>query len=219
MSEKPKIALIDYGSGNLRSVSKALELCGAEVDIICRACQIENYNAIVLPGVGSFAPAIKIIEDKGFDTAIKKHLEQKKMFLGICLGFQLLFSQSYEQGTHKGLDIIKGSVEKFVPRKNEKLIIPHMGWNKINISDNKFAKEMYKNVNDAEYVYFVHSFYCKPENKNITATTTDYSVNFCSSIATENIWACQFHPEKSSSTGLVILKNFVKKCEDNDGSR
>jgi len=211
---KPKIAIIDYGMGNLRSVSKAIELCGAGVDIITEADQTENYNAIVLPGVGSFAPAIKIIKDKGLDIAIKKHLDDKKMFLGICLGFQLLFSHSYEEGTHKGLDIIKGSVEKFVPKENEKLIIPHMGWNTINISDTKFSKQMYKNINNNEYVYFVHSFYCKPENKNLIATTTNYSVDFCSSIATDNIWGCQFHPEKSSTIGLTILKNFVSKCED-----
>ena len=211
---KPKIAIIDYGMGNLRSVSKALELCGADVGIITEPKQVEDYNAIVLPGVGSFAPAIKIIQDTGLDIAIKKHLEQKKMFLGICLGFQLLFSQSYEEGTHKGLDIIKGTVEKFIPKTNEKLIIPHMGWNNINISNNKFAKQMYKNIQDNEYVYFVHSFYCKPENKNIIATTTNYSIDFCSSIATENIWGCQFHPEKSSNIGLAILKNFVSKCED-----
>ena len=89
-----------------------------------------------------------------------------------------------------------------------------MGWNKINISDNKFAKQMYKDVTNNEYVYFVHSFYCKPENKNLIATTTNYSVDFCSSIATDNIWGCQFHPEKSSTIGLTILKNFVSKCED-----
>lgn len=216
MTTKPKIAIIDYGMGNLRSVSKAIELCEADVDIITEPKQIENYNAIVLPGVGSFAPAIKIIQDTGLDIAIKKHLEQKKMFLGICIGFQLLFSQSHEEGIHKGLDIIKGTVEKFVPKTNEKLIIPHMGWNNINISNNKFAKQMYKNIQDNEYVYFVHSFYCKPENKNIIATTTNYSIDFCSSIAIDNIWGCQFHPEKSSNIGLAILKNFVSKCEDSN---
>jgi len=214
MTVKPKIAIIDYGMGNLRSVSKALELCGAVIDIISQADQIENYNAIVLPGVGSFAPAIKIIQETGLDIAIKKHLQNNKMFLGICLGFQLLFSQSYEEGTHKGLNIIKGTVEKFVPEEKKRLIIPHMGWNKINISDNKFAKQMYKDVTNNEYVYFVHSFYCKPEKKNIIATTTNYSIDFCSSIAIDNVWGCQFHPEKSSTIGLTILKNFVKKCED-----
>ena len=121
-----KIAIIDYGMGNLRSVSKAIELCKAYVDIISEPEQVKNYNAVVLPGVGSFAPAIKIIKDKGLDIAIKKHLEQKKMFLGICLGFQLLFSKSYEEGLYEGLDIIKGSVEKFIPKPDEKLIIPHI---------------------------------------------------------------------------------------------
>lgn len=213
-----KIAIIDYGMGNLRSVSKAIELCKASVDIISEPEQIKEYNAVVLPGVGSFAPAIKIIKDKGLDTAIKKHLEQKKMFLGICLGFQLLFSKSYEEGIHEGLDIIKGSVEKFVPKPGEKLIIPHIGWNTINISENIYAKQMFKGINNNEFVYFVHSFYCKPEDKKIIATETNYSIDFCSSIADENIWACQFHPEKSSNTGIAILKNFVSKCEDSNVS-
>ncbi|MEA5000987.1 MAG: imidazole glycerol phosphate synthase subunit HisH [Endomicrobiaceae bacterium] len=209
-----KIAIIDYGMGNLRSVSKAIELCKAYVDIISEPEQVKNYNAVVLPGVGSFAPAIKIIKDKGLDIAIKKHLEQKKMFLGICLGFQLLFSKSYEEGLYEGLDIIKGSVEKFIPKPDEKLIIPHIGWNTINISENIYAKQMYRGINNNEFVYFVHSFYCKPEDKKIIATETNYSVDFCSSIATENIWGCQFHPEKSSNIGIAILKNFVSKCED-----
>jgi glutamine amidotransferase len=209
-----KIAIIDYCMGNLSSVSKAIELCKAYVDIISEPEQVKNYNAVVLPGVGSFAPAIKIIKDKGLDIAIKKHLEQKKMFLGICLGFQLLFSKSYEEGLYEGLDIIKGSVEKFIPKPDEKLIIPHIGWNTINISENIYAKQMYRGINNNEFVYFVHSFYCKPEDKKIIATETNYSVDFCSSIATENIWGCQFHPEKSSNIGIAILKNFVSKCED-----
>ncbi len=207
-----RTAVIDYGMGNLRSVSKAVELCGADVDIITEANQVENYNAIILPGVGAFEPAIKIINNKGFDTAIKEHIAKNKMFLGICLGFQLLFSESYEDGLHKGLNIIEGSVEKFVPKENEKLIIPHMGWNKIFISkENKSAKEMYKNINDGDYVYFVHSYFCKPSDKNCIATTTNYSIDFCSSVAKDNVWGCQFHPEKSSDIGLQILKNFVEK--------
>lgn len=211
-----KIAVIDYGMGNLRSVSKAVELCGAEVDIITEADQVETYNAIILPGVGAFEPAIKIIKNKGFDTAIKEHISKEKMFLGICLGYQLLFSESYEDGLHKGLNIVEGSVEKFIPKKNEKLIIPHMGWNKISISkENKTAQEMYKNINDGEYVYFVHSYYCNPTDKSWTATTTNYSIDFCSSIARKNVWGCQFHPEKSSDVGLKILKNFVEKVKDN----
>ncbi len=209
-----KIAVIDYGMGNLRSVSKAVELCGAEVDIISEADQVENYNAIVLPGVGAFEPAIKIIKNKGFDTAITEHISKEKMFLGICLGFQLLFSKSYEDGLHKGLNIIEGSVEKFVPKENEKLIIPHMGWNKISVSkENKTAKEMYKNIKDDEYVYFVHSYYCNPVDKSWVATNTNYSIDFCSSIARKNVWGCQFHPEKSSDVGLKILKNFVEKVK------
>lgn len=207
---KTKIAVIDYGMGNLRSVSKAVELCGADVDIITEADKVQDYNSIILPGVGAFDPAIKIIKNKGFDTAIKDHISKGKKFLGICLGFQLLFSESYEDGLHKGLNIVEGSVEKFVPKENEKLIIPHMGWNKIFISkDNRSAETMYKNINNGDYVYFVHSYFCKPADKSWTATVTNYSIDFCSSIARGNVWGCQFHPEKSSDTGLKILRNFV----------
>ena len=124
---KSKIAIIDYGMGNLRSVSKAVELCGGNVDIISDADNIKNYNSIILPGVGAFEPAIKKLKQNGLDVAIKEHIQNKKMFLGICLGFQLLFSESYEDGLHKGLNIVEGTVEKFVPKPNEKLIIPHMG--------------------------------------------------------------------------------------------
>jgi glutamine amidotransferase len=210
---KPKIAVIDYGMGNLRSVSKAIELCGANVEIITKAKQIRNYSAIVLPGVGSFAPAIKIIKSKKFDVAIKEHIKSGKMFLGICLGFQLLFTKSYEEGVYKGLDIIKGTVKKFKAKRNKRLIIPHMCWNKINKSKNPYAKQMYKNIKNKTYFYFVHSYYCDPRDKKLLATTTNYDMDFCSSIATKNIWASQFHPEKSSTAGLAILKNFVKKVK------
>lgn len=211
---KPKIAIIDYGMGNLRSVSKAVELCGANVSIITNAEDTKNYNALILPGVGAFAPAIKKIRENDFDVAIKEHLKEGKMFLGICLGFQLLFSLSYEGGVHKGLDIIKGNVRKFIPKRTEKLVIPHMGWNTLNISQtNKSAKQMYKGIAPQSFVYFVHSYYCQPTDKSLIATTTKYSIDFCSSVAHDNIWGCQFHPEKSSTIGLQILKNFIAQCE------
>ena len=152
---KPKTAVIDYGMGNLRSVSKALQLCGAEVDIISSADEVKKYNSIVLPGVGSFGPAINIIKSKGLDVAIKEHIADKKMFLGICLGFQLLFSESFEDGIYKGLNIIEGTVEKFVPKQNEKLIIPHIGWNSIEINP---ESRLLSGINNDSYVYFVHSF-------------------------------------------------------------
>lgn len=213
---KQKIAIIDYGMGNLRSVSKAVELCGADVDIITEANKISRYNSIILPGVGAFEPAITKLKSNGFDKAIKEHISNKKMFLGICLGYQLLFSQSYEDGLHEGLNIIEGTVEKFVPKQNEKLIIPHMGWNKIFISNtNKVATQMYKNINNESYVYFVHSYFCNPKDNKYIATTTNHSINFCSSIAIDNVWGCQFHPEKSSNVGLQLLKNFVFEVEKN----
>lgn len=211
---KPKIAIIDYGMGNLRSVSKAVELCGATTDIVTTADKLAKYNALILPGVGAFAPAIKKIKENGFDIAIKEHLKENKMLLGICLGFQLLFSLSYEDGVHKGLDIIKGNVRKFIPKRAEKLIIPHMGWNTLNISQtNKSAKQMYKDIPPQSFVYFVHSYYCQPTDKKLIATTTKYSIDFCSSVAHDNIWGCQFHPEKSSNIGLQLLKNFITQCE------
>lgn len=211
---KTKIAIIDYGMGNLRSVSKAVELCGANANITTKADELKKYNALILPGVGAFAPAIKRIKENNFDIAIKEHLKEEKMLLGICLGFQLLFSLSYEGGVHKGLDVIKGNVRKFIPKRTEKLIIPHMGWNTLNISQtNKAAKQMYKGIDNQSFVYFVHSYYCQPTDKRLIATTTKYSTDFCSSVALDNIWGCQFHPEKSSETGLKILKNFISRCE------
>jgi imidazole glycerol-phosphate synthase subunit HisH len=213
------IAIIDYGMGNLRSVAKALESLGADVKITASPDVIKKASGVVLPGVGAMPDAMKALQKAKVISSIKKTIAEDKPFLGICLGLQLLFETSEEGGGCKGLGIFKGSVPRFdfsrLATRNSRLAtglkIPHMGWNTIKIKDQK-AKILDK-VNDESYVYFVHSYFVKPKDKKIIATTTNYGIEFCSSIAKGNLFACQFHPEKSQKLGLKILHNFVKMCE------
>lgn len=210
------ITVIDYGMGNIRSVSKALESAGAKVTVTSRAKEIESCDAVVLPGVGSFAPAVEYLKKRGIETAIKCVLAEKKHFLGICLGFQLLFDLSMEQGVHKGLGIISGSVVKFSSgAKKDNIIegikIPHMGWNTVKFSGTDTSKRMFKDIPDKSYFYFVHSYYAVPKEKKIINGLTNYGDDFCSAIVKDRIWACQFHPEKSGQCGLQLLRNFVNE--------
>ncbi len=206
------IAIIDYGMGNLRSVAKALESLGAEVKITASPDIIKKASGVILPGVGAMPDAMKALQKAKVIASIKKTIAEDKPFLGICLGLQLLFETSEEGGGCKGLGIFKGSVPKFsFPKAQADLKIPHMGWNTIEIKDQKL--KILDKVNDESYVYFVHSYYVKPQDKKIIATTTNYGIEFCSSIAKGNLFACQFHPEKSQKIGLKILSNFVKMCE------
>ncbi|MDD5258670.1 MAG: imidazole glycerol phosphate synthase subunit HisH [bacterium] len=230
------IAIIDYGMGNLRSVAKALESLGATVKITASPDIIENASGVVLPGVGAMPDAMKALQKAKVISNIKKAIAEDKPFLGICLGLQLLFENSEEGGGCKGLGIFKGSVPKFAfsklltsdQRPATALKIPHMGWNqiKIKMADGGPAtkasagrqrtavknKGILAGLKDDSYVYFVHSYYVKPKDKNIIATTTNYGFEFCSSIAEGNLFACQFHPEKSQKVGLKILQNFVNMC-------
>jgi glutamine amidotransferase len=206
------IAIIDYGMGNLRSVAKALESLGAEVKITASSDIIKKASGVVLPGVGAMPDAMKALQKAKVISSIKKAIAEDKPFLGICLGLQLLFETSEEGGGCKGLGIFKGSVPKFsFPKAQADLKIPHMGWNTIEIKAQKL--KILDKVNDESHVYFVHSYYVRPKDKNIIATTTNYGLEFCSSIAKGNLFACQFHPEKSQKIGLKILSNFVKMCE------
>lgn len=199
-----KIVIIDYGMGNLRSVQKALESVGRKALISSDASVIESAEKMVLPGVGAFGAGMKELEQKGLVEPIIKFIASGRLFLGICLGLQLLFTESEEEGLQKGLGIIKGRVKKF-PDKGLK--IPHMGWNRI-----KKVKEspLLEDIADNTYMYFVHSYYVEPEDKAIVATTTNHGIKFTSSIYKDNIQAMQFHPEKSQEMGLKILENFTK---------
>lgn len=201
------ITIIDYGMGNLHSVQKAFELFCRDVRISSSAKDVRGSDKIVLPGVGAFKKAMHELDRKGLSDAIRAFVEKKKPFLGVCLGFQLIFSESEEGGRVKGLDILKGKVRKF---NADGLKIPHMGWNRINFKLQTSNFKILKDVQDGSYVYFVHSYYAKPEDRDIVICETEYGANFASGIQKDNIHAFQFHPEKSQKTGLKIVKNFAE---------
>jgi imidazole glycerol-phosphate synthase subunit HisH len=197
------IAIIDYGMGNLRSVQKGLERAGCKAIVTRDIGQIHSARGVVLPGVGAFNACMENLDKFGLIGPIREVVRRKKPFLGICLGFQLLFSESEEFGRQKGLDLFPGKVVGFHAAENLK--VPHMGWNRI---EKKTESPFLEGLSSGDYVYFVHSFYVVPDNHSIIATTTDYGESFVSSIATDTLFACQFHPEKSQELGLRILANF-----------
>ena len=212
------IAIIDYGMGNLRSVQKGFEHTGHEAVVTGDAATILNADKVVLPGVGAFSDCMKNLEQYGLIDAVRKSISSGKPFLGICLGLQLLFTESEEFGTSKGLDIIKGRVVRFKgPQFNNQqstignLKVPHMGWNSLTF---KKRPPALADVPENSHVYFVHSFHVVPEDKSVIATTTPYGIEFVSSIWKDNVLAVQFHPEKSQQLGLSILKRFgeMKSC-------
>ena len=201
------IAVIDYGLGNLRSVHKALEVVGADVKITNRSKDLSEARAIILPGVGAFQRGMRNLNELNILPAIYNVIEQGKPFLGICLGLQLLFTESEEHGRHKGLDVIKGRVKKF----SIDVKIPHMGWNQIKqsaIGNRQSAEKIFERIPKNSYFYFVHSYYVEPENDNVIAATADYGKEFVCAIVQNNVWGVQFHPEKSDVLGLKILENF-----------
>ncbi len=198
------IAIIDYGMGNLRSVQKGFERVGHEAVVTSDVKTILDADKVVLPGVGAFPDCMRNLEHNGLIDAVHKTIKSGKPFLGICLGLQLLFTESEEFGISKGLDIIKGRVIRF-RIQDSTLKVPHMGWNSISI---KRRAPALADVPDNSHVYFVHSFHVVPEDKAVIATTTPYGIEFVSSIWKDNILAVQFHPEKSQTLGLSILKRF-----------
>jgi len=204
------IAIIDYGMGNLRSVQKGLERVGFDAVVTRDLAQIEAARGVVLPGVGAFSACMENLGKFGLVEVIRQTVRKQKPFLGICLGFQLLFSESEEFGTEKGLDLFPGRVVGF--RAREDLKVPHMGWNRI---DKRGESRFLDGISSGDYVYFVHSFYVAPDDPSIIATITDYGAPFASSIATDRLFACQFHPEKSQELGLRILANFGRFAENN----
>jgi glutamine amidotransferase len=197
------IAIIDYGMGNLRSVQKGFERCGIDATVTRDAAQVASAHGVVLPGVGAFSACMANLKRFGLVEPIRSVVRQRRPFLGICLGFQLLFSESEEFGSEKGLDLFPGKVAGF--RASDDLKVPHMGWNQI---EKKMQSPFLEGIASGDYVYFVHSFYVLPEDPSLIATTTRYGEPFASSIATNHLFACQFHPEKSQELGLRILSNF-----------
>jgi glutamine amidotransferase len=204
------IAIIDYGMGNLRSVQKGFARVGYPAEVTREAGKIASARGVVLPGVGAFHACMENLRRFELIEPIREAVREKKPFLGICLGFQLLFSESEEFGHQKGLDLFPGKVVGFHP--GEDLKVPHMGWNCI---EKKQESPFLEGLSSGDYVYFVHSFYVVPENPSIVATLTDYGSPFVSSIATEHLFACQFHPEKSQEIGLRILANFGRFVTSN----
>ncbi|OGP97228.1 MAG: imidazole glycerol phosphate synthase, glutamine amidotransferase subunit [Deltaproteobacteria bacterium RIFCSPLOWO2_02_56_12] len=203
-----EIAIIDYGMGNLRSVQKGLERVGCKAQVTREPQQIVSARGVVLPGVGAFSACMENLRRFGLVEAIREVVLQRKPFLGICLGFQLLFTESEEFGPQKGLDLFPGKVVGFHPQNGLK--VPHMGWNRI---VKKKESPFLQGISDGDYLYFVHSYYVTPADVSVVATTTTYGTSFVSSIATDHLFACQFHPEKSQKIGLRILENFARFAE------
>ena len=198
------IAIIDYDAGNIKSVEKAIQSLG-EVSVVTRDREeILSADKVILPGVGSFGDAMEKIRSYGLEEVIHEVVAKKTPFLGICLGLQLMFERSDESEGVKGLGILKGEILR-IPDK-EGLKIPHIGWNSL-----KFPNEgrLFKGLKEDSYVYFVHSYYLKAEEPEIVTATTEYSTLIHASVEKDNVFACQFHPEKSSDVGLTILKNFI----------
>lgn len=198
-------AIIDYGAGNIKSVEKALLSLGQEVVITDDKETILNADRIILPGVGAFGDAMAQLEKTGLDVVIREAVEKNIPFLGICLGLQLLFEKSEEAPGVKGLGILKGEVKKIPAEQGLK--IPHMGWNSLHFAHDG---KLFHGIEEGSYVYFVHSYYLKAEEEFIVKASTEYGVSIHASVEKDNVFACQFHPEKSSETGLKILKNFVQ---------
>jgi glutamine amidotransferase len=200
------IAIVDYGVGNLFSIHSSFKKIGVESVITNDKQVIIDADKVILPGVGAFGDAAKKLKDSGLDVVIKQIAKDNKPLLGICLGMQLLFNKSYEYGEHEGLGLIEGEV---LPLENaiHSLKIPHMGWNSLKFQ--KTNSRLLKYINDGDYVYFVHSYYAKCQQKYLTATT-DYGIDVTAIVENGNVFGTQFHPEKSGEIGLKILKAF---CE------
>jgi imidazole glycerol-phosphate synthase subunit HisH len=199
------IAIIDYGMGNLRSVQKAFEKVGHQAVVTSDPAQVAAAAKVILPGVGAFEDAVAELRRLDLVKPVLQAIDAGKPFLGICLGLQLLFDVSYENGRHQGLGVLRGECVRFdLP---EEYAVPHMGWNQLDIHH---SAPILTGVGQGAYVYFVHSYYVAPKDAAVIAAETDYGGPFCSMVWRDNLFATQFHPEKSQSDGLKILKNFAE---------
>lgn len=210
-----KVGVIDYDAGNTKSVIKALEFLGCDVMLSSNKTELKNCDKIILPGVGAYFDAMQKLKDRELTDTIKELIKSGRNFLGICLGMQLLFEYSEENiGTDtdsvQGLGILPGRIKKFNELPAE-MKIPHMGWNSLQIQEQ--PAKLLANIGEKPYVYFVHSYYLQASDRNTVAATTEYGLTFDSSVAKDNIFGCQFHPEKSGTVGLKILENFCNMKE------
>ena len=199
------VVLIDAGTGNLRSVQKALEAVGANVLRTDDPKKVVSGGRVVLPGVGAFGDFMSGLRARGLEEAVNDTVQRGIPLLGICVGMQALFEIGEEMGEHKGLGLLQGKVVKFADSLSVK--IPHTGWNQL---EAKNDKRLFDQVNGGAYVYFNHSYYCQPQNSSDVLATTDYGMNYACAVQCENIFGVQFHPEKSQAVGLKILKNFLE---------
>ncbi|MCD4781609.1 MAG: imidazole glycerol phosphate synthase subunit HisH [Candidatus Omnitrophica bacterium] len=202
-----KAVVVDYHMGNLFSVRQACEQVGFESVISSKKEDVDHADAIILPGVGAFGVAMEHLKKNDLVDVLKRNIEQKKPFLGVCLGFQLLMDRSTEFGEYEGLGVFRGSVKKFPARVRK---IPHVGWNTLRVNEgNASCSRVFKDIGYDEYYYFVHSYYV--DTREDVLTTTDYEgFSFCSAIAKDHIWGLQFHPEKSARQGLKLYENFFQ---------
>jgi glutamine amidotransferase len=198
------ITIVDYGMGNLRSVQKAFEKLGVAAEIVTSPAQVTAARKLVLPGVGAFRDAIHELQRLKLVDPIRDHIAADKPFLGICLGLQLLFDVGYEDGEWQGLGVLRGSVVRF-PEFSD-LKVPHMGWNTLEVVQ---SVPLLKGIPADASVYFVHSYYVKPQDESVVAAFTDYGIRFTSMVARGNLYATQFHPEKSQKVGLKLLENYA----------
>lgn len=198
------IVIVDYGMANLRSVQKAFERVGAAAEITSDPATVAKADKVVLPGVGAFRDAIARLRESGLAAPIVEHIQAGKPFLGICLGLQMLFDRSYEDGTHAGLGVLRGEVVRF--RNVPGLKVPHMGWNHLKFNG---ACPLFRGLPADSAVYFVHSYYAAPEDRGLTSATASYPEPFTAAVWRDNLFATQFHPEKSQAVGLTMLKNFA----------
>ncbi|MBI2194113.1 MAG: imidazole glycerol phosphate synthase subunit HisH [Planctomycetes bacterium] len=202
------IAITDYGMGNLRSVQKALERLGARAVITGEATVLREADKVVLPGVGAFKDAMAELDARGLVPALREAARDKP-FLGICLGLQLLFTESEEGGLHPGLDVLAGRIVRFPsasPSGGEKLKVPHMGWNSLRFQG---GSPLFSGLSNGVHAYFVHSYYAQPGDASVVTAWTDYGVTFASAVMRPPVYATQFHPEKSQAVGLRMLENFI----------
>ena len=203
------VAIIDYDAGNIKSVEKAIQFLGEEAIITRNPDEILSASHVILPGVGAFGDAMEKLHKYGLISVIHEVVKRDIPFLGICLGLQLMFDRSEETPGVEGLSILKGEIKR-IPDK-EDLKIPHIGWNSLKYPN---VGRLYKDIPEESYVYFVHSYYLEAEEKDIVVATTEYGTNIHASVEKGNVFACQFHPEKSSSVGLKILENFLKVSKE-----